>query len=387
MKKKILLFIVLVSFITTKTQSQILVAAAGKLINSGDILFTNEVNTAEKKKEVASLKSFSLDQSVYGTIYLNKKINNHSAFSESGGVLSTWVYIKSKDGKQVSFKITLKPEDGEKKSYCFEIIPAKPSLDNETHRELAVFFGQFSAGVYPMTFYIGEETGINGKAEVDLTKGIGSFQQLKDEQERLDKIKAEEDAKRAAEAEKKRKEEEAKRAAALKIFQSSKDAVKVAVKNKCQNPGTIYYETGDAYTSTSFTLNGGDQSNYIICRPGNKIYLGNELIHTVAASSNNKVIDFCPPKTDAQIKQEEFEKGMLGISFDVKNSCSQSLYYLVEEGGSTLNTSLNGNTQTGHQFKKKGTKVWLSNDKHQKVSLIFEVTSYSQYGTMVILCK
>ncbi|MBK6834783.1 MAG: hypothetical protein IPG89_11110 [Bacteroidetes bacterium] len=205
MKKRILLFIVLIGFITTKTQSQILVAAAGKLINSGDILFTKDVNTLEKKKEVSSLKSFALDQSVYGTIYLNKKINNHTAFSQSGGVLSTWLYIKSKDGKQTSFKIELKSEDGEKKSYCFEIIPAKPSLENETHRELAVFFGQFSPGVYPMTFYIGEENGINGKAEVDLSKGIGNFQQLKEEQARLDKIKAEEDAKKAAEAEKKEK--------------------------------------------------------------------------------------------------------------------------------------------------------------------------------------
>lgn len=98
----------------------------------------------------------------------------------------------------------------------------------------------------------------------------------------------------------KRKEEEAKRAAAVKVFQSSKDIVKVAVKNKCQNPGTIYYETGDSYTGTSFTLNGGDQSNYIICRPGNKIYLGNELIHTVAAGSNNKVIEFCPPKQQSK---------------------------------------------------------------------------------------
>ncbi|MBK6833118.1 MAG: hypothetical protein IPG89_02110 [Bacteroidetes bacterium] len=56
MKKRILLFIVLIGFITTKTQSQILVAAAGKLINSGDILFTKDVNTLEKKKEVSSLK-------------------------------------------------------------------------------------------------------------------------------------------------------------------------------------------------------------------------------------------------------------------------------------------------------------------------------------------
>ncbi|MBK6833117.1 MAG: hypothetical protein IPG89_02105 [Bacteroidetes bacterium] len=54
----------------------------------------------------------------------------------------------------------MKSEDGEKKSYCFEIIPAKPSLENETHRELAVFFGQFSPGVYPMTFYIERKTGL-----------------------------------------------------------------------------------------------------------------------------------------------------------------------------------------------------------------------------------
>ena len=72
------------------------------------------------------------------------------------------------------------------------------------------------------------------------------------------------------------------------------------------------------------------------------------------------------------------------VSVDVRNECSDKVEYCVDSGGSTLNTSLGGNTSTSSQMRP-GTEIQLK--KGSSCSTTLFTVPESKDRQKVILCK
>jgi hypothetical protein len=72
------------------------------------------------------------------------------------------------------------------------------------------------------------------------------------------------------------------------------------------------------------------------------------------------------------------------VSVEVRNECSEKVEYCVDSGGSTLNTSLGGNTSTSSQMRP-GTEIQLK--KGSSCSTTLFTVPESADRQKVILCK
>jgi len=362
----------------------------------GDILFSIEASTVTKKKEMTSLEIFSPEEALFGNVFFNIRMKSHPAFSEKDDHLLATVTIAAKTGENTTFTLEIDAEKKDDKRASFEIIPETLDMENPYHLKLSGFLSKLPADTNSLIITIGHQKGdfvrtdgfVVGKIDVDLSKGLGKFQALKDEQDRLEKIAEEE--RLAKEAEEKRLAEE--RAALRKKtrdeYFNARNAVKISFRNTCGHYGSIRIVTGSEFTNQSTTVDGQSQSGQYTCRPGDKVYNSDgKLLHTVSSSSNNKVISFCPPKTQEMIDREDFDRGAKSISVSIRNSCSDTkIYYNHESGASTSKTWMGSNSSTSLSMRK-GDKIWIADQNGNNVSVIFEAVSLSQYGSDVYLCR
>ncbi len=72
------------------------------------------------------------------------------------------------------------------------------------------------------------------------------------------------------------------------------------------------------------------------------------------------------------------------VSVEVRNECSDKVEYCVDSGGSTLNTSLGGNTSTSSQMRP-GTEIQLK--KGSSCSTTLFTVPESRDRQKVVLCK
>lgn len=391
MKYRLLLLLSFVAFINLSAVAQLTDA-----LYYGDILFSNVPADVAKKRDMTSLDIFSPEESLYGNLFLKIKMKGHSDFKDEDGNIIAYLTIKSESGERTTLTLKLEKELENGKTANFEIVPTAPDIKNENHLKLGGFLGKLSAEVHALTFTIGNRSNelirpngyIFGKINVDLSQGIGKFQALKDEQDRLDKIAEEE--RLAREAEERRLAEE--RALLIKQTQdeyfNSRDIVNVSFRNTCNHQGTVSIITDNEFTNQRATVSGQSQSGSYRCRPGDKIYdsKGN-LLHTVSSASSGKMISFCPPKTQAMIDQEDFDRGFKSIRVQVRNSCSDTkIYYNHQSGASTSKTWMGSHSQTSLSMRK-GDKLWIADESGNNITMIFTPMSLSQDGQDIYLCR
>lgn len=383
----------MLSMFTLMLTSQ-LNAQLTEVLYYGDIGFTTEPTTVLKKKEFTTgITVFKPSEVLYGTAFLKVKLASHTTFKSGDGAITAPLYITAENGEEVRIQLSIDESSASKKAGCFEILPKDLDMTNENHLKLAGFFGKLPTGVSSLTFKIGSRTStirpngaIYGKVNVDLSEGLGAFQALKDEQARLEKIEAEKREQERIEREKQAAIEAEKRQAARDKYYASSDIVSIALQNTCARQGSISISTESSYTNSSFTVSGNNQSNFFKVRPGDKVYNENKLIHTVSSSSNKKVISFCPPKTEAEIREEKFQEGWLDIHITIRNSCSDKVYYKRDQGSSYSNTYMNSNSSTSISMGKDD-KIWLTTESGDNITLIWEGRSSTQDGQEVLLCK
>lgn len=75
---------------------------------------------------------------------------------------------------------------------------------------------------------------------------------------------------------------------------------------------------------------------------------------------------------------------IISVSVDLRNECSDKVEYCVDSGGSTLNTSLGGNTSTSSTLRP-GTKIQLKKDNRCGTT-VFTVPE-SKDRQKVVLCE
>lgn len=390
MKFKFLLFLSFIVFTNINASAQV-----SDVLYFGDIFFTKELSTITKKKEMTGIDKFSPEESLFGSVFLKVKMKSHTDFGNEGDDIVALLTIKAETGEQTTLTLTFDKEKEDVKSACFEIVPETLDMTNANHLKLAGFFGKLPTAVSSLVFTIGDQSNVLrpdgyviGRIDVDLSNGIGKFQALKDEQDRLEKIAEEERLVKEAEAKRIAEERAILRKKTRDEYFNAKDVVKIAFKNTCNHQGSIRIATGNEFTNQSAGVGGQRQTDMYTCRPGDKVYNSNgKLIHTVSSSSNNKVISFCPPKTQEMINEEEFEKGYKRISIDIINSCSDTkIYYNHESGASTSKTWMGSNSRTA-LYMNKGDKLWIADENGNNLSVIFQPTSYSQDGMDVYLCR
>ncbi|MFK7786548.1 MAG: hypothetical protein AB8B56_15615 [Crocinitomicaceae bacterium] len=391
MQHRFLLFLSFITFINLSTFAQLTDA-----LYYGEILFSNVPAEVTKKRDMTSLDVFSPEESLFGNLFLKVKMKSHSDFRDEDGKIVASLTIKSESGERTTLTLDLEKELENGKTANFEIVPNVPDMNNGNHLKLAGFLGRLSAEVHSLTFTIGNRSNelirphgyIFGKINVDLTSGIGKFQALKDEQDKLDKIAEEE--RLAKEAEEKRLAEE--RALLIKKTQdeyfNAGDVVSITFRNTCDHQGTVRIITDNEFTNQRATISGQSQSGSYRCRPGDKIYDSNgTLLHTASSSSNNKSISFCPPKTQEMIDREEFDRGFKSIRVQIRNSCSDTkIYYNHQSGASTSKTSMGSHSQTSLSMRK-GDKLWLADSNGNNVTMLFTPISLSQDGQDIYLCR
>lgn len=286
--------------------------------DSGDLIFTAEPNAAAKKKDAKALTSVTGDDVVFMTIYLNKKFSEHYLFKDASIVT---LVFQTTDGKSVSHEVRVKPEDKDKKMICVELFSKNLPTDDYYITRTCNFLHGLGSGKHKLAVLVDGRDVVSGSLEFNFTAGTGKYGALTNAIE----TKRQADI---AEDKRKKEEKEKQKQQAIKDFQSAPDAVKIAFKNTCEHPGNISVSTGDDHTSYSRSVSKGTQSEFVICRPGNKIYLGNELIHTVSAKSNNQVINICPKKPET--------------APECMGSRRISILYLENKSGKSISYSVTG---------------------------------------------
>jgi hypothetical protein len=391
MKSRLLLFVSVMLLSGMNANAQLTDA-----LFYGDIFFTKEVSTVVKKKEMTGIEMFSLEEGLFGRVFLKVRLKSHSAFQNQGDDLIVGLTITAETGEETTITLTFDTEQGEGKSASFEIIPESLDMKNENHLKLAGFFGKLPADVSSLIFRIGDQKGellredgyVVGRIDVDLINGLGKFQSLKDEQDRLEKIAEEERLVREAEEKRLAEERDALIKKTRDAYYNAKDVVKIAFKNTCNHEGTIRIATASEFTNQRASVSGQRQTDQYSCRPGDKVYNSDgKLLHTVSSSSDNKVISFCPPRTQAMIDEDNFQEGRNYVRITVINSCSDvKVHYNHQSGGSTSKTWMGSNSRTTIQMRKDD-KLWIADENGNNVSVIFEPSSYSQDGRDVYLCR
>jgi hypothetical protein len=329
MKKITSLLFLSICFLTT-SNAQINVEKLGKsaadaYINDGEIILSHTPEFNEKKKTANKITEIDPSKPLYITIALKRKISSHDAFQSDNGVPFTWLKISTKNGNSVSVQMRFNKEDASQKFATFQLSSNPLSVSNNIHKELSYVFGKLSQEKHTVNFVLERDEKIKTSLDINCLSGTGLYGALYQEAEK-EKKRAEEEARLKKEAEEKMKKE------TIDKYYASSDIVKIYINNKGEYPATINIETGNVYTNQFSSVAKGKKSDLIACRPGDKVYVGNELVHTVAASSNNKTIDVIPKKPANA--PGCFGTKRIAILY-IENKTGRTIDYLVFADGSS----------------------------------------------------
>jgi hypothetical protein len=335
MKKITGVFLLTFGFIASTT-AQINVEKLGKsaadaYINDGEIILSHSPEFSEKKKNANKISEIDPSKPLFITIALKRKITSHGAFQSDNGVPFTWLKISLKNGKSVSVQMHFKKEDASNKFGTFQLSSNPLNTSNNIHKDLAEVFGNLSKDKHAVTFELERDEKIKTSLDINCTSGTGIygalFQELENERKRT-----EEEARLKKEAEEKMKKE------AIDKYNASPDIVKIYINNKGEFPAKIKIETGNVHTNQFSTVAKGKKSDFIACRPGDKVYVGNEFVHTVAASSNNKTIDVTPKRPETS---PDCAFGSRRISYvQLENKTGRYLRYRISGDGASNQGSI-----------------------------------------------
>jgi hypothetical protein len=340
-KPTILLFCVTLVFLNSF--SQINIERLGKnaaeaYINDGDIILSHTSEFNEKKKNENKISEIDPTKPLFLTIALNRKISSHDAFNTDKGLPYAWLRITSKNGDRASFQMTFKAEDANKKFATIQLSDDPLSSTNPIHNELAKFFGKLPNEKHNLLFHLENDDKIKANIDINCSNGTGIYGVLLKE--------IENEKKRKDEEERLKKEEEArvKKEAMTKYFASS-DIVKITLNNIGQYQGNIKIETGNTNTNQFVNVSKGKKSEPISCRPGDKVYVGNDLVHTVASASNNKTIEISPKRP---VTSPDCYQGSKRIStVKLENQTGRYLRYeIMGDGFSGRGSILAGGTDS-----------------------------------------
>lgn len=265
--------------------------AAEKYINDGDLILSHTSAFNEKKKNENKISEIDPTKPLFLTIALNRKVSSHDAFKTDKGAPYAWLRITAKNGDKVSFQMNFKAEDANKKFVTIQLSTDPLLASNSIHNELAEFFGKLSNEKHNLLFHLENDDKIKTNIDINCENGTGMYGFLFKEIENEKKRKHEEIRMIKEKEELVKKEEIAK-------YNNSPDIVKISINNKGEYPGIIKIETGNSNTNQFINLAKGKKSEQISCRPGDKVFVGNDLVHTVSAASNNKTIDISPKKPE-----------------------------------------------------------------------------------------
>ena len=265
------------------------------IAESGSIIFTSEINNASKKKDVKGKKTFNSNEIIYGTIYM-KQIFSRLKFNAGVDSESFSMTFKLIDDNNKKF-IWDVPIDESKKSQkylCFEFIPEQMNLDNPNHFNFINFIKNLETQKHEFEVSITQRELVTGKLILDLSNGKGKYQILLDQMKEKERLLEEE-----KEKERIAKEKEAARLAAeeqklIDKYNASSDFINLTLTNNSNFNVSIYLETANKVTDSRITIR-GKSSKELRCRPGETIYAGNKVIHTISQSSKGKEIDASPP--------------------------------------------------------------------------------------------
>ena len=263
----------------------------GALTESGSIVYTSEASSAAKRKDVRGKKVFKANEPIFASIFMKQLFSRLSLDNKDG--LETFrlkVTLLSNRTKYVILDIPISDAEKQQKHMCFEFIPSSLSLDNSNHVELTKLMEPLSAERHEFQISILEKEFVEGYVTIDMSNGKGVFQDLLDEMASIERKKQE-----AAEKERLAKEEEKQRKAAerqkkIDAYNAQPDFLFMNFKNDSEFGVSLYIETDNEETDRRVTVY-GNRTQKVRCRPGEKIYAGRKMIHTVDKNSSNKPMD------------------------------------------------------------------------------------------------
>ena len=293
---KIFLFTFLLSFssLTAFGQLGLLEDAAVAIAESGSIIFSNDYHTFKKKKEVQKKITFNANETIHGTLYMKQKVERlYGREIDGQWTISVTFALYNNREKGFLLNIPVQKSEYENRFLCFEIVPEQLDIQNPNHFSFLSFIQDLDDKAHSFNVYLTKRSGVKGKMTLDLSKGKGKYQAVFDELEKEKaRIAAEKEAARIAAA-----EEAAHRAAVRKkiiaTYESSTDFVGVSLQNKGYTGVSGRLKTQNSVTDKSFSV--ASKNTYLLrCRPGEKIYINDELVFEVLSNSNGKSIYISP---------------------------------------------------------------------------------------------
>ncbi len=274
-------------------QFRLLEGAATAIAESGTIVFTNEFNTAPKKKNVPKQQEFDDNTTIYGTLYMKQKMYRIPRDNKTGTKIYITIVLMSDDSKYITLALPVAETENENRHWCFEIAPEQLNVKDDNHFALLEFLKNLENTKHELLVYLTHKEGVRGKMTLDLSAGKGRYQAVFDELEKeQQRIAAEKEAARiiAQEAAERQRIITQKKIA---VYEGSTDFVYVTLKNNAYTALSGHLSTGYGPTDNYFEIE-PNQTLKIRCRPNEKIYIDQQIVLTVNTNSNGKVLDVTP---------------------------------------------------------------------------------------------